>query len=300
MKRYLVIILSSILLLYSCTQDVMTPTGAVSSIAISPSSPSVERGNSKKFAIIAYDKNQNLVNVSADWYVQGGVGIIDSAGHFYAPQHLTGPFPMSGTIIARYQSLRTTMPITINLGIYSIYSDIYAHHFVYDRDNPPQEHGGWLLISGNTNYGTLSDDTANIPPTANKKSLKIKLMETGLNFTGAYWMYGKKTPFDPEPEDLSQYANAYLHFYIKTAKNCLVKIESDGGTNSFFLNNYITPNNTWQKVVIPLSDASSVDFTQLTIPVSFYLRPDAGEGWTAGEYLNVGEIMYSPSANTPD
>ncbi|MBU1076823.1 MAG: hypothetical protein KKH98_05985 [Spirochaetes bacterium] len=297
MKKYLILSLILVAFLFSCTQDVMSPTGSPTTLTISPDNPSVTKGGTKKFIALAYDRNGQLVDIDPVWTVEGGVGIIDALGHFYAPQGLEGPFPMLGKIVATYNHLRTRLPITIELGIYSIYSDIYPHNFIYDRDNPPNSHGGWLGIAGNTNFGALSDDNVDFPPTANKKSLKIKLMETGLNWMGGYWKYGVKD-VSTANENFSQYANAYLHFYIKAKRDVHIKIESTGGNKLLQLNSYITPNETWQKVVIPLNDGAAIDFTEITVPVSFYVRID--EGWSPGEFIKVGEIMYSPSADWPE
>ncbi len=276
-------------------------------MSISPVNPTVEKGSGRRLVALAYDKNGNFVELTPSWTLYDTIGIINNNGQFYAPQGLAGPFPMTATVIATYQDLRAIMSINITLGIYSIYSDIYPHDFVYDRNNPPTEHGGWLLISGNTNFGALSDDNFDFPPTATEKSLVIKLMPGSPSYIGGYWMFGKKAPYTKAFEDLSQYGNAgaYLHFYIKPSygTNVEVKIESQSGTNSIYLKNknygqggkLIIMENIWQKAIIPLSDFASVDYSTVTIPVSFYPK-----GITAGQYIKVGEILYSPSKDYPN
>ncbi len=154
---------------------------------------------------------------------------------------------------------------------YWLYSDVYTQDFKYDQSNPPVDDGGKLGVWG---FCSISDDTTDYPSEGGSKSLKINYYGIGVIGGGCFWLYCDKD-WHSTTEDLSEFENGYLSFWVKSTVSIEIKIETPSSSVSTYLSNYVTLSSNWQKVEIPLSDFSALDWTQIKTVIGFHYNGTA-------------------------
>ncbi len=102
--------------------------------------------------------------------------------------------------------------------------------------------------------------------------------------SGFFWGYDT-------PADLSDYANGYLIFDVKTESALRIGIETTQDLKgSIKLAEYTDLNDTWNEVVIPLSEFSEVSFNKVTVPINI-IADNGGS-------LIIDNIRYSTTGTS--
>lgn len=287
MKKSYIILLLIILILFSCTKDIMTPTGEPVTLVVSPNSAILNKKGTKKFSATAYDKNNNYINVNPTWSVTGNIGEINSKGFFYVFDNVTGPFPKTGYVVATYNGITTKIPVTVELGDYWIYSEHHLSDYGFHYNQSNIQHGGWLGADNGASIGDYSDDPDN--------GLTC-LMVTNTNpvWGGVFWLYYTNAEANPDGVDMSDYINGHLNFYIKANVDVIIKLKDmDGTETSKYLSVYGIPfDSMWYKVEIPLSElfnAVGFDESKIKMAIGFWCDIPIGKF-----NFFVDEIYYSP------
>ncbi len=275
----------------NCEKEIMTPSGGVVKLVISPSTVSLKKNGTYKFSVLAYDKNNNYVNITPIWSVESNYGVINNKGYFYVKNDVQPPFPKKEYVIAKYNGLQAVAEIIIKLSDFWIFSDIYAQDFMYDYPDPRPDFGGKL---GTWGACELSTEIENIPPGGGNKSLKIRY--TNSSGGGCYWLFCDASwhTNSSYAEDFSCYSNnnSYLDFWVKATNDILIKIEAyDGTSDAKNLSSYVTLKNEWQEVSIPLTDFSGVTFSKIKTLLGFHLV----DGTTGTVY--VDEIRFKSNSD---
>ncbi len=287
MKNIIGVLLIILLFTISCSKEIMGPIGDAVSLVISPVSLDLNKGDTYRFSVCAYDKNNNYISITPTWSVESNYGVINNKGYFYVKNDITAPYPKTEYVVVTYNGLTARAKVTIKLGDFWIFSDVNTQDFMYDYPDPRPDFGGKL---GTWDNCSLSDDTSDYPENGGNKSLKIEYTGAG----GAYWLFcscgstgTNMITNSSYAEDLTSYTNdGKLEFWVKSTNNLEIKIEDYfGGASSKYLSGYITLKNEWQKVSIPLKEFTGVDFSKIKTIVGFHST-------TAG-IAHIDEVQFT-------
>ncbi len=263
MKNKIVIMLIILIFFISCGKESMSPMGEPVKIVVSPSAVEMAKKESIKFSAVAYDRNNNYVDVDVKWSVESNYGEINNKGYFYIKNNVTAPYPKREYVVAEYNGITGRALVTVQLADFWIYSDVNTQDFMYDYPDPRPDFGGKLGVWGSC---SLSDDTADFPEECGDKSLKIEYTGAG----GCFWLFCDASWNATNENMIGYLSNGKLEFWVKATNNLEIKIEDDITGSSRYLSGYITLKNEWQKVSIPLKDFIGIDFTKIKTIVGFH------------------------------
>ncbi len=290
MRAKYVSILISILFLISCSKEIMTPTGEPVKIQISPQSASVRAGETKRFTVYAYDKNNNFVNITPQWSVEGDYGIINSAGIFYALPETPAPFPKTVYVVAKYGNLTDKVSVKILLPVLGVFTESYPE-LHYDRCplSATNDHKAVIMMRWPPSPICCELSATYNPDeyTEGTRGLKIEITgDGGMAIKFAVFINcetkWKGGTYDNLGRDLSAYSNGKITFDVKceTANDFFIKIEendnidTDDYNKKFFEDILgIDPDNQWHHCEIPLNDiipSLANGLTNISVPFGLH------------------------------
>jgi hypothetical protein len=269
-------------------------TKPLASLSITPTSTQVNPNGSRQFTVEGQDAAGDAVIVYPQFSSTIGTlnpsGAARSAvltvGGSLTDGHVTATAIDEGIDATAFVDV-TNASLTAQFGILS-----ETHEGVELGGDNPDENSHLILYSEDINNPSslpvFDELTGNSPEGTNHYSLQFKSKSLAQQYQGMGIVWGLGGSPETEVQDLSKYYDGSLRFWFKgsSASSDLTNklavsirsgnIEAGNELSKVLLKDYVTFNDTWQAVVIPVSDfagaAPWADLTRVKVLASFSIE----------------------------